>query len=714
MASLLQPPRTCQRVDTAQRAALLIGDREYFEALRASILAARHSLLILGWHVDAGVLLGTDSALQDGLPVRLRELLVAALERRPSLRVFISAWDFSVAHTRLREQLAPSGFEQAHPRLFYRVDAQHAASASHHETLVVIDDWLAFVGSADLSTRSWPARESAPRHADRARSEGAHTSQLCLQGPAARALSFLARGRAVPAGEVLALAPESGDALWPPGLASELSEIPAVIVRTRGAADAGQEAVREALEMTLAAIEAAERYLYIETEYLSSRELVEALCARLLETAGPEVVLLLPGDEDGWLGQQGMMSLRRDAVRLLHAHDTSGRLRVYQPTTAARRLEQSSRLIIVDGRLLKVGSSDLTNRSMSLDTECDVWLEAGDHGAAVEHMLHRLLSAHLAVDSQQLATTLAESGSLIATIESLRGRHNTLEPVLYTNEAEGHPSASALALELEQPSAAEAFVRYFAPSLPARRQHRTAVAISALAAGLAALVLLLVLVSNPQSAIRTTLAALIERVRDPQFGLLYVLLAYALGTLVCAPITALFAATALVLSPLRGFVYALLGGLFGATLSYWLGRTLGSGPLRRVRGARLAQLRHEVQTRSFRSVLIARFLPLGNFTLINLFLGSLKVPYLAFISATGLGMLPGLLGLTLLSEQLQEAFQKPSLTSIGRLLLIGAALLFVMIAFWRRREQRARHEATQQQAATTKAQTTTTEGGLTP
>ena len=36
------------------------------------------------------------------------------------------------------------------------------------------------------------------------------------------------------------------------------------------------------------------------------------------------------------------------------------------------------------------------------------------------------------------------------------------------------PSLSALALELEQPSAAEAFVRYFAPSLPGRRLHRTA------------------------------------------------------------------------------------------------------------------------------------------------------------------------------------------------------------------------------------------------
>jgi phospholipase D1/2 len=95
-------------------------------------------------------------------------------------------------------------------------------------------------------------------------------------------------------------------------------------------------------------------------------------------------------------------------------------------------------------------------------------------------------------------------------------------------------------------------------------------------------------------------------------------------------------------------------------------------------------------------VLIARFLPVGNFTLINVFLGSLKVPYLAFLAGNTVGMAPSLLGLTLFSEQLHEAIHEPSVTSIGRLVLIVALALGLLLAlsrfFAKRRAQRAQAE----------------------
>lgn len=197
---------------------------------------------------------------------------------------------------------------------------------------------------------------------------------------------------------------------------------------------------------------------------------------------------------------------------------------------------------------------------------------------------------------------------------------------------------------------------------------------------------------DPDSPTRLFLAALIRDVQDPRWGLLYVLLAYAVGTVLFAPITAMFLATALVLDPLHGFLYCLLGGLFGGSLAFLAGRLFGKRPLARFQGPRLTWLAEEVQKRPMRSVLLARFLPVGNFTLINFAIGSLGVPYRSFSLGTLLGMVPGVLGITLCKGLLERVLRTPSATNIA-LLVFG--LVAVMITFYviarvvarRRREQ---------------------------
>ena len=55
-----------------------------------------------------------------------------------------------------------------------------------------------------------------------------------------------------------------------------------------------QEEVREIEALYLAAIRARERTLYIESQYLASRTIAEAIAARLREPDGPEIVLVYP------------------------------------------------------------------------------------------------------------------------------------------------------------------------------------------------------------------------------------------------------------------------------------------------------------------------------------------------------------------------------------------------------------------------------------
>jgi uncharacterized membrane protein YdjX (TVP38/TMEM64 family) len=199
---------------------------------------------------------------------------------------------------------------------------------------------------------------------------------------------------------------------------------------------------------------------------------------------------------------------------------------------------------------------------------------------------------------------------------------------------------------------------------------------------------------DASSPTRRFLAGLIHDVQDPRWGLLYVLLSYAVGTLLFAPITALFLATALVLGPLTGFLYCLLGGLFGGSLAFFAGRLFGERPLARFQGPRLTMLAREVHKRPLRSVLLARFLPIGNFTLINFLIGSLGVRYHNFAVGTLLGMIPGVLGITLCKGLLENVLRAPSASNVALLVLglVAVTITLYVVARIVARRRRARME----------------------
>ncbi len=92
-----------------------------------------------------------------------------------------------------------------------------------------------------------------------------------------------------------------------------------------------------------------------------------------------------------------------------------------------------AKIAIVDDRLLRVGSSNLNNRSQGLDSECDVIIDAAlpanrDTGAAMTELRHRLIAEHLGCEPKQVAAAeAAAGGSMVDAIEALRGSGKTLE-----------------------------------------------------------------------------------------------------------------------------------------------------------------------------------------------------------------------------------------------------------------------------------------------
>ena len=71
-----------------------------------------------------------------------------------------------------------------------------------------------------------------------------------------------------------------------------------------------------------------------------------------------------------------MHVLRTRLVRALREADTHGRFHAYYPHVGGPGegtcLDLHSKVMIVDDEWLRIGSSNISNRSMGVDTECDV------------------------------------------------------------------------------------------------------------------------------------------------------------------------------------------------------------------------------------------------------------------------------------------------------------------------------------------------------
>jgi phosphatidylserine/phosphatidylglycerophosphate/cardiolipin synthase-like enzyme len=89
-----------------------------------------------------------------------------------------------------------------------------------------------------------------------------------------------------------------------------------------------------------------------------------------------------------------------------------------------------SKLVIIDDEILRIGSANLNNRSMGLDTECDIVIEANNDATrrAIAHVRHRLLGEHLDVSPEAVAQAVIDRGSLVHAIDYLNRNRRGLRP----------------------------------------------------------------------------------------------------------------------------------------------------------------------------------------------------------------------------------------------------------------------------------------------
>ncbi|MGP1282617.1 MAG: phospholipase D-like domain-containing protein [Parasphingopyxis sp.] len=430
MKAVFDEGRNCWRVENAARAAVLVDGENYFRAVRRSMAEAQDRIILVGWDFDARVEMHDTRGEPEG-PLEIGKFIDWLVRRNPDLHVYILRWDTGALKALFRGRTLFTIMRWFfHPRIHLKLDAMHPAGAANHHKIVVIDNDTAFCGGIDLTEGRWDTRaheEDQPCRCQPGDEDSGpwHDASMIVQGDVAAALADFAVDRWKIAGGKPVKASSSRHDCWPEYLEPDFSGVDVAIARTRPEID-DLEQVAEIEQLYLDMIASARETIYAESQYFASRKLAIAIQKRLAEEDGPEIVIVNPVSAEGWLESKMMDTTRARLIKALQDRDIHDRLRFYHPVNeAGSPIYVHAKVLIVDDRMIRIGSSNLNNRSFGFDTECDLAIDAGaeDDFAArrtIAGIRNDLLAEHLDTPVEQIETRMKETGSLIQAIQLSR------------------------------------------------------------------------------------------------------------------------------------------------------------------------------------------------------------------------------------------------------------------------------------------------------
>jgi phosphatidylserine/phosphatidylglycerophosphate/cardiolipin synthase-like enzyme len=366
---------------------VLIDGEQALPRIAEALAGARSHAHIAGWHLTPHFGLTRDSH-----AARLRDLL-AELAERVEVRVLLWAGSPLPLFTpdrsavrRVREELLRDS------RVRCALDAHERPMHCHHEKLVVVDDEVAFVGGIDLTSLGGDRYDSS-EHRMHSRL-GWHDAASRIAGPCVSdvAAHFATRWRAT-----------TGERLRPSAIGPAAGQVELQVVRTvpEKIYDELPRGDFRILEAYTRALRSARRFVYIESQFLWSAQIVELLAGKLREPPSEDfrVLVLLPARPNN-----GADTTRGQLAALVRADD--GADRFLASTISARTGELSAptyvhaKIAIVDDEWLTLGSANLNEHSLFNDTEMNI--VTCDRATARETRL-RLWSEHLEQPAEAIA-----------------------------------------------------------------------------------------------------------------------------------------------------------------------------------------------------------------------------------------------------------------------------------------------------------------------
>lgn len=683
-SSLFHPDSNCRETAQASHAAMAIDCANYYHALYEAIVNARHSIFVVGWDIDSRIkLLRGDHGKGASHPARFFELIQWKAAQNPDVQIYLNRWDFSLFMARDRELLGKyRWYRHSPPNLHYFQDGTVPTGACHHQKIVTVDDEVAFCGGMDVALRRWDERQHMPHNHNRIDPAGEngtaerfnpyHDIQMLVAGEAAQALARLARQRwEYATGSVpVALRPlpqrDSLPPAWPESLTPDFTNIPLAISQTLPVWDKMQ-GEHHVERMYLDMIGRAERFIYMENQFFCRLSIAEAMNRRLKECPALQVLLVSSYNPNGMMERKSMWHGRVRFRDALEAGGVADRVVLAYPVSRVGSAEKPvrihSKLMVVDDRYLRVGSSNINNRSMRMDTECDLILAAQNEGdrRSVAAIRNDLIREHTGYETGEIEAVAQGKTSVQRVLHYLGHSRQHLYKI--DDEHYRHECCTAVATRIADPekpllpigvSMAIAKMKFF-------RLFLVVAAIAALA--LVWKVTPLAHYATPENVI-----PLLEQVRNTPWAVPLAMLIYTVGTLAFFPHMAMTGIIVIVFSPIQAFSIAMFGSLVSGSIGYWAGRKLGLKSMRALIGETAEKISIYAKRGGIVGITLLRLLPIAPYTAVNLALGMLEISFFTFLSGTFLGTLPGTVIAAFLGESMLELWQNPDMEHLGVIL----------------------------------------------
>ncbi len=169
----------------------------------------------------------------------------------------------------------------------------------------------------------------------------------------------------------------------------------------------------------------------------------------------------------------------------------------------------------------------------------------------------------------------------------------------------------------------------------------------------------------------------VDYMRGLRFGPAVLILSYALGCIFALPASLFIIAAGVVWGWKFGTLYAMCGGLLGASVSYVIGRFVGEGLLQKFgRTGRMVE-RH-VASAGFKTMLIVRLIPGPPFAVWNYGAGVARVKFSDYFFGTLLGTLPAHAIFAYSADSLYNGTMSHG-DALKRLVIVAVLLLAIVI-----------------------------------
>ena len=337
-----------------------------------------------------------------------------------------------------------------------------------------------------------------------------------------------------------------------------------------------------------------------------------------------------------------------------------------------------SKVMTIDDRYAVIGSSNISNRSMSLDTEIDLVL-FGNNDAnrrQIARIRDDLLAEHTGRTVEQVTAIMQEPNPARALMEGQLAHGYVLTQVrdeIFTSQESGKNFFSSLS-DPEEPLIPP-IPGLNGEATPVRNPRRRTIMVGIGVLVIAALAATLLLASHFIPWLSTdNINAFLEESRGTYFALPTVLLVYVVGGFFFFPVTVMSLAVSAIFGPVWGPLYGIMGALLSSASMFGVGKLAGNAGLRKIGGPKVAAVDEKLKTSGIVGVAAIRMLPIAPFSLVNLVAGISSIGLMQFLIGTFLGMFPPMIAKGLVGDSITQIFRNPSPETISY--LIGGIVLW--------------------------------------